>query len=241
MTTEPLDDELWRLIEPLLPRVQRRSRHPGRSESTIDEREWIMFVLSTGIACSGSLKELGFGSGMTCWRRLRDWQQAGVWQRLHELLLARLRQADQLDLSRAVCDSASLRALLGAARPPAPTAMTSPRPLPLIEAIPIVRGKRGRPRHRPDVLLADRGYDSQLHRKALRAQGIRPIIAKRETEHGSGLGRERRVVERTLSWLHQYRPTHPYETPRRYPRSLPQPRLQPHLLQPPQQLTLSDT
>jgi transposase len=77
--------------------------------------------------------------------------------------------------------------------------------LPLVEAIPPIRGKRGRPRRRPDTLLADRGYDSQPHRRALRARGIRPIIAKRNTEHGSGLGKERWVVERTLSWLHQYR------------------------------------
>ena len=77
--------------------------------------------------------------------------------------------------------------------------------LPLVEAIPPVRGKRGRPRRRPKTLIADRGYDSQPHRQALRARGIRPIIAKRNTEHGSCLGCERWVVERTLSWLHQHR------------------------------------
>ena len=66
-------------------------------------------------------------------------------------------------------------------------------------------GTRGRLRRRPATLLADRGYDSQPHRQALRARGIRPIIAKRNTEHGSHLGSERWVVERTLSWLHQYR------------------------------------
>ena len=77
----------------------------------------ILFVLTTGIAWQRLPGELGFGSGMTCWRLLRDWQQAGVWQQLHELLLARLRRAGRLDLSRAVCDSASLRALLGAAKP----------------------------------------------------------------------------------------------------------------------------
>ena len=77
----------------------------------------ILFVLTTGIAWQRLPRELGFGSGMTCWRRLRDWQQAGVLQRLHELLLAKLRQAEQLDFSRAVCDSSSLRLLLGAVRP----------------------------------------------------------------------------------------------------------------------------
>ena len=113
-----LDDELWNLIEPLLPRTTRRYRHPGRRR--IDDRKvlsGIVFVLSTGIAWQRLPPELGFGSGMTCWRRLRDWKQAGVWQRLHELLLAKLRQAERLDFSRAVCDSSSLRALLGAVRP----------------------------------------------------------------------------------------------------------------------------
>ena len=82
----------------------------------------IVFVLTTGIAWQRLPQQLGYGSGMTCWRRLHEWQQAGVFQRLHQLLLAELRQADRLDLSSAVCDSASLRALLGANKPgPAPS------------------------------------------------------------------------------------------------------------------------
>jgi transposase len=55
------------------------------------------------------------------------------------------------------------------------------------------------------VLLGDRGYDSRAHRQALRARRITPVIAKRETEHGSGLGKQRWVIERTISWLHQHR------------------------------------
>jgi len=77
--------------------------------------------------------------------------------------------------------------------------------LPLVEAVPSVRGKRGRPRHRPDSLQADRGYDSEPHRKILRSKHIKPVIPKRNTEHGSGLGTTRWVVERTLAWLHQFR------------------------------------
>jgi transposase len=118
MSAPVVDDALWELIEPLLPRPTRRDRHPGRKQ--LDDRKvlsGILFVLTTGIAWQRLPQELGYGSGMTCWRRLRDWHQAGVFRRLHELLLAKLRQRDQLDLSRAVCDSASLRALLGAARP----------------------------------------------------------------------------------------------------------------------------
>ena len=76
---------------------------------------------------------------------------------------------------------------------------------PLVEAIPPVRGKRGRPRRRPEAVQGDRGYDSQSHRRWLRRLGIRPVLAQRNTEHGSGLGKTRWVVERTLSWLHQFR------------------------------------
>jgi transposase len=113
-----VDDRFWQLIEPLLPRPCRRYRHPGRKR--LDDRKvlaGIVFVLTTGIAWQRLPQQLGYGSGMTCWRRLHEWQQAGVFQRLHQLLLAELRQADRLDLSSAVCDSSSLRALLGANKP----------------------------------------------------------------------------------------------------------------------------
>ena len=76
---------------------------------------------------------------------------------------------------------------------------------PLVEAIPPVPGRRGRPRQRPRQVQGDRGYDSQPLRRWLRSLGIRPLLAKRGTEHGSGLGKHRWVVERTLSWLHQFR------------------------------------
>ena len=75
----------------------------------------------------------------------------------------------------------------------------------LVDRIPPVRGRRGRPRRRPKRLLADGAYHSRRDRLALRARGIQPKIARPKTPHGSGLGRERWVVERTLSWLHQYR------------------------------------
>lgn len=77
--------------------------------------------------------------------------------------------------------------------------------MPLVEAIPPVKGKRGRPRRRPEAVQGDRAYDSEPHRDRLRARGIAPILAKRGTDHGSGLGAYRWVVERTISWLHQYR------------------------------------
>ncbi len=77
--------------------------------------------------------------------------------------------------------------------------------IPLIEAIPAVRGKRGHPRKRPERVQGDRGYDSEPHREWLRAHKIEPVLAKRNTPHGSGLGVYRWVVERTLAWLHQFR------------------------------------
>lgn len=110
-----LDDELWELIQPLLPPPKpRRFRYPGRKP--ISDRQaltGILFVLKSGIPWEMLPQEMGCGSGMTCWRRLRDWQKAGVWQQLHELLLAHLQEADQIDWSRAVVDSASVRAVGG--------------------------------------------------------------------------------------------------------------------------------
>src|SRR5512135_783304 len=114
-------DELWARIEPLLPAVPRRADHPGRKR--LDDRKvlcGILFVLYTGIPWEFLPQELGFGSGMTCWRRLRDWHEAGVWQQLHEALLAELNAAGALDWSGAVIDSSHLRALRAAQNGPEP-------------------------------------------------------------------------------------------------------------------------
>jgi transposase len=77
--------------------------------------------------------------------------------------------------------------------------------VPLVDAVPPVRGKVGRPRRRPDRVIADRGYDHDKYRRQLRERGIKPEIARRQTEHGSGLGRARWVVERTFAWLHNFK------------------------------------
>jgi len=77
--------------------------------------------------------------------------------------------------------------------------------VPLVERVPPVRGKVGRPRRRPDRVTADRAYDHWPQRRELRRRGIRAEIARRNTEHGSGLGRYRWVIERTLAWLHQFK------------------------------------
>ena len=77
--------------------------------------------------------------------------------------------------------------------------------IPLLEKVPPVRGALGRPRRRPDTVVADRGYDHDKYRRLVRARGITPVIARRNTEHGSGLGQVRWVVERTFAWLHHYK------------------------------------
>ncbi len=77
--------------------------------------------------------------------------------------------------------------------------------MPLVEAIPPIRGRRGRPRNRPRRLFADRGYDYDKYRNLLRERGITPMIARRGAAHGSGLGKVRWVVERTFAWLHQFK------------------------------------
>jgi transposase len=75
----------------------------------------------------------------------------------------------------------------------------------LTDAIPPIRGRRGRPRRRPRELFADRGYDHDIYRRQLRARGITPRIARRGIAHGSGLGRQRWVVERSFAWLHAFK------------------------------------
>jgi transposase len=77
--------------------------------------------------------------------------------------------------------------------------------LPLVDAVRPVRGKRGRPRRRPKSLYADRAYDSEPHRDALRQRGIEPHLARRRTEHGSGLGTVRYVAEQSQALLHQFK------------------------------------
>jgi transposase len=110
-----VDDALWAQIEPLLPkRRSRRRRYAGRKP--IPDRAaltGILVVLRSGIPWNMLPKEMGCGSGSACWRRLARWQRAGVWKKLHAALLAALHERGQLDLERAIVDSASLRALRG--------------------------------------------------------------------------------------------------------------------------------
>jgi transposase len=112
-----ISDELWALVAPLLPSEPPK---PKGGRPRISDRAaltGIIFVLKSGIPWEMLPQELGCGSGMTCWRRLRDWQEAGVWDRLHQELLDRLGDTGQIDWSRASLDSASIPAKRGASSP----------------------------------------------------------------------------------------------------------------------------
>ena len=166
----------------------------------------IIFVLKTGIPWEQLPQEMGCGCGMTCLNYLNAWQRAGVWEKLHQILLAELEQADKLDWSRAAVDSAKARALGGGDQTgPNPTDRGKPGTkhhvltegqgvplvthstganvpdvnelLPLVDDIPPVRRKADRPRGVPDNLYADRAYDSQPHRQELERGGLIPTCA----------------------------------------------------------------
>ncbi|MDF9867889.1 transposase [Streptomyces pratensis] len=118
MSTRPwiVDDDLWALIEPLLPPWPKGSPGP----KPVSDRlclQGILFVLYNDIAWQLLPSEMGFGSGQTCWRRLDRWQKAGVFGQLHRVLLAKLNAAGELDWSRACVDGSHVRAKKGAPTP----------------------------------------------------------------------------------------------------------------------------
>src|ERR671913_2327116 len=117
MAKELVSDELWEFVEPLLPEEPPK---PNGGRPGVPDRAalaGIVFVLKSGIPWEMLPKEMGCGSGSTCWRRLRDWQEADVWEELHRVLLDRLGEADGIDWDRASLDSASVPAKRGAKEP----------------------------------------------------------------------------------------------------------------------------
>ena len=112
-----LPDELWEVIEPRLPALRRSPRGGRPPVGNREALTGILFVLKTGIAWEDLPAEMGCGCGMTCWRRLRDWQAAGVWEEVRLTLLAGLHGAGLIDWSRAVVDSATVKAPLGGKKP----------------------------------------------------------------------------------------------------------------------------
>ena len=230
-----VSDALWQRIEPLLPAPKpRRFRFPGRRP--LDYRKiltGIVFVLKTGIDWEDLPAELGWGCGKTCKNYLLAWQQAGIWDKLHQILLQELQDAGEIDWSCGAADSTKSRALGGGDDTgPNPTdrgksgtkhhvltdaqgiplavtvtganAADVTQLLPLVDRIPDLSGEAADKPTKPKELYADRAYDSEPHREELREREIEPKIPKRRTEHGSGLGVYRWVVERTNSWLHSF-------------------------------------
>lgn len=195
----------------------------------------ILFVLRSGVPWAMLPQQIGCGSGVTCWRRLREWQRRGVWKRLHRAMLDRLAAADQIDWSRVVVDSRSLPAKAGGAhvgrnptdkgKPGSKQHLVVDRagiPLavdvgaanvhdsrmlePMLDAVPPLKtGRRGRPRRRPDKLHADKGFDYRRCRDACRRRNIKHRIARRGVESKQQLGKHRWIVERTFAWLARYR------------------------------------
>jgi len=131
MMGDLVPDSLWERVQPLLPpRPPRRHKHPGRRP--VDDRAalaGIVFVLKTGIGWNQLPRDLLGVSGVTCWRRMRDWTEAGVWPELHQRVLAQLRAAGALDLDRCSVDGSHVRALKGGIMSgPAPSTVAGPVP-----------------------------------------------------------------------------------------------------------------
>jgi transposase len=228
-----LSDHLWELIHPYLPPhpPHPKGGRPFLDDRRV--LTGILFVLKTGIPWEYLPHEMACGSGMTCWRRLRAWCRAGIWSHVHLCLLADLRFLNKLDFSRFLIDSSHHRARgAGAKTGPSPVDRRKPgskvhlltdahgipitcrltaanrndveETLSLVDQVPPIAGKVGRPRRRPDRLQGDRGYDDEDDRRELRRRHIEPILPKRRSSHGSGLGKLRWYIERTISWLRQY-------------------------------------
>jgi transposase len=231
LVTDALWERLRPLL-PAPPR--RRFRFPGRKPLDYRKvLTGILFVLKTGIAWDDLPAELGCGCGKTCRHYLQVWHRAGVWRQLHALLLAELNGADQIDWARALIDASFAKAPEGGEDTgPNPTdrgksgskhhVLTDAQGIPLaatvtaanvpevtqvlqvLTAMPPVGGKPGPRRQKAELLLGDRGYDSDVLRVLLRLFGITPILAARYIGSGSGLGVFRWFVERTISWLHGF-------------------------------------
>lgn len=235
MVEQLVPDDLWALVEPHIPPQASRPRGGRTRMEPRRTLAGIVYLLRWGLPWRALPLAIGLGSGRTCERRFREWREHGLWRRLHHVLLNHAAQHGHLDWLRAALDSISFPAPRGGEDTgPNPTdrgkkgskihLVIDAAGLPLgvtisganvhdnqrfeatLDAVPPVRnGRPGRPRCRPTKLHADKGYDAQRCRQALRARGITPRIARRGIESSERLGRWRWRVERTLSWLMAYR------------------------------------
>jgi transposase len=230
MAIAQMPEQFYSELEPHLPPEQPvgpRGGRPPIPHGIVMKVIW--FVLATGCRWEDVPQEMGC-SGRTAHRRLRRWEEMGVWDHLHSHLLKLLRKAGKLDTEVTIVDSVIVRAFGGGeATGPSPVDRRKPgskhtllvdrhgapmvirtaganvsehnQIITVVLNFPKVPGKPGRPKEHPGSVYADRGFDSDATRWLLAWLGIEPVIARRRTKHGSGLGKVRWVVERTISWL----------------------------------------
>lgn len=230
MADARMPEEFYEMARGMLPAEKEVGRQGGRPPTrhhTVLKVIW--YVLVTGNRWKDVPKEMGC-CGETARTRLQAWERAGIWSRLHQLLLTMLNHDKQLHLETAIIDTTQVRAFGGGE-------MTGPSPvdrrkkgtkytllvdrdgtplvlraapanrsdhaviLSTVVSFPAIGGKPGRPRTHPRTLYGDAGFDSESTRCILRWLGIEPHIRRRGDEHGSHLGRVRWVVERTISWI----------------------------------------
>jgi transposase len=225
-------DELWNAVRQY---ITMSAPSPQGGRPRVPDRDCfrgILFVLREGIRWQSLPKEMGCGSGSTCWRRFRDWTAAGIWEQVHASLVATLGEQGGLNIHRVVVDSCSLRALQGGDHTgPNPTdrakkgvkrhLLTDANGLPLVVQIGPANRRdeqwlpcllwwlwvmiRASGQRLPKVFQADRGYGFAWSIALVLAWGMRSEVAERGSPHGSGLGRTRYVVERTHSWFMRFR------------------------------------
>ncbi|WP_246459063.1 IS5 family transposase [Amycolatopsis jiangsuensis] len=227
-------DELWALVEPLIP--PGKTRPQGGGMSRVGDRAVftaIVFVLTSG--CAWRHLPPSFGVTVpTAHRRFTEWTKVGLWRDVHRAVLDELGGKGMIDWSRAVLDGASVRAKKGGGltgrspvdrgKPGSKIHVLSDRaglPLtvgisaanthdshalrPLVNALPPIRSRRGPRRRKPAKLHADKAYDIPALRDWLRRRGIIPRIARKGIESTEKLGRHRWVIERSIAWLTSYR------------------------------------
>ena len=228
-----VSDQLWSTVDLLLPKHPLSPKGGAPRKNDRSCLEGILYVLRGGIAWHLLPKDFGV-SYSTCWRRFHEWSQTGVWDKVHKHLLKALAEAKALDIDRVVIDSASVRALYGGEHTgPNPTDRrkngckrhiicdSNGLPLvirtgpanqrdeelvkPMLKEFPPLTDRHGKKRTKPKALQGDRGYGFVWIIKMVVRMMIASLLALRGSPHGSGLGKTRYVVERTMSWFSNYR------------------------------------
>jgi transposase len=235
MAAEPLPEALWEEIEPLLPPPSRAAtgRPPVDNKKAL---RGILFVLRFGVPWQRVPTDAFGVSGSSCWRRFREWTDAGEWPEVQRRVLNRLGTLGVIDLQHVVVDSQSVRAVNGEHTGPNPTdrgkqgckrhvltdaegnplvVQVTPANVPdqaqlpaLLDARPAVHGPggRGRPRRTPEAIIGDRAYGTQEMIAHVESRRIESMpVPRADPTHGSGLGRLRYVVERTLACFSHFR------------------------------------